>query len=149
MNLSEIFPVELAVVPLLSTDKFAAIEELVERMTAAGYARQRDGLLDAVLEREFQRSTGIGKGFAVPHAKTDTVNSQVVAIGRTEVPIDFASPDDEPVSVVALLASPVNENLLHMQALAALSRLAMNDQARASMLAARDGASLHRVVIAG
>jgi mannitol/fructose-specific phosphotransferase system IIA component (Ntr-type) len=147
MILAEIFPSHLALVPLVSTDKYAAIEELVELLSQHGHTHQRDALLGAVLEREFQRSTGIGKGFAVPHAKTDAVKSLVVAMGRTSVPIDFASFDDKPVSVIALLASPICETRLHMQALAALSRMAMNQKAFIGMVEALDGESLHRIAI--
>lgn len=147
MKLAEIFPVQLSLVPLISTDKYAAIEELVDLVSSNGHTHQRDALLGAVLEREFQRSTGIGKGFAVPHAKTDAVKSLVVAMGRTSVPIDFASFDEKPVSVIALLASPVSETRLHMQALAALSRMAMNQKAFVAMVEAPDGESLHRIAI--
>jgi len=147
MMLAEIFPVELAQVPLASTDKYAAIEELVELVSQHGFTNRRDALLGAILERELQRSTGIGRGFAVPHAKTDAVNSLVVAMGRTSAPIDFASFDDKPVSVIALVASPVAETRSHIQVLSALSRLAMNEKAFVGMVEAPDAASLHRVVL--
>jgi fructose-specific phosphotransferase system IIA component len=123
MKLTEHLTPGLIKVPLAATDKLAAITEMVDLLIAGGVTTARDALLAAVLERENQRTTGIGLGFAIPHAKTDAVNRLVVAIGRTAKPIDFAAIDGKPVELIALLASPSNATSLHIQALARLSRM--------------------------
>ena len=137
MKLTEYLLPSLVKVPLDSTDKTGAITEVVDLVAAQHLTTSRDTLLKAVLEREAQRSTGVGKGFAIPHAKTDAVSRLVVAMGRTRIPIPFGAIDCQPVELIALLASPTNATSLHIQTLARLSKLVTNGAALARLLAAR------------
>ena len=146
MKLTEYLPPSLVVVPLRATDKSQAITELVDLLAEQGFTDGRDQLLDAVLEREAQRTTGIGRGFAIPHAKCDAVDRLAVAFGRAAEPIDFSAIDGQPVSLVALLASPTNATSLHIQALARLSRMVTNEAILDALLSAEDAAALHRVI---
>ena len=146
MKLTEYLPPSLVRVPLRATDKSQAITELVDLLAEQGFTDGRDQLLDAVLEREAQRTTGIGRGFAIPHAKCDAVDRLAVAFGRAAEPIDFGAIDGQPVSLVALLASPTNATSLHIQALARLSRMVTNEAILDALLSAEDAAALHRVI---
>ena len=83
--------------------------ELVDTLAQHYLIHDRDLVLKTVLDRERAASTGIGKGLAVPHGKCGGCTDLVMAIGKPAQPIDFNSKDGEPVSVVALLASPVDK----------------------------------------
>ena len=74
MKLTEHLQSNLVKVPLVAADKAQAITELVDLVAAQGLTTNRDVLHKAVFDREAQRSTGIGRGFAIPHAKTDAVS---------------------------------------------------------------------------
>lgn len=157
MKLTEYLPPNLVKVPLDSTDKTGAITELVDLVAAhislgamgGTNSSARDGLLKAVLDREAQRSTGVGRGFAIPHAKTDTVGTLVVALGRTKSPIPFGAIDGQPVELIALLASPTNATSLHIQTLARLSRLVTNGSMLSKILAAKSADELYALIAAG
>lgn len=148
MKLTEYLPPTLVKVPLDSTDKTGAITELVDLVVAQGLTNSRDALLKAVLDREAQRSTGVGKGFAIPHAKTDAVSRLVVVLGRTKSPIPFGAIDGRPVELIALLASPTNATSLHIQTLARLSRLVTNGSVLSRILAATTPEELHAQIAA-
>lgn len=149
MELAEYLPLQLVKVPLGAPDKSAAIAELVDLIAALGLTKRRDQLLAAVMEREAQKTTGIGRGFAVPHAKTDAIDNLTIAIGKVSEPIEFDAIDGKPVSLIALIASPTSETRLHMQALARLSRLIMNQECYDKMLAAKSAEDLHTLAING
>src|SRR5438552_9172032 len=100
MKLSDHLSLPLVKVPLVATDKSQAITRLVEAIAEQGLTANRDQLLEAVFERESQRTTGIGRGFAIPHAKTDAVSRLVISFGRLAEPIDFASIDGQPASLI-------------------------------------------------
>jgi fructose-specific phosphotransferase system IIA component len=117
-------------VPLAASTRQEAIRELIDLLADNGDVVDRAAALRAVLERERTRSTAIGEGLAVPHAKTDAVHSLVCAVGRLRRPVDFAGPDGKPVTLVALLLSPPVDTGAHIQALARLSRLLSNDALR-------------------
>jgi fructose-specific phosphotransferase system IIA component len=146
MRLTDHLPLSLVKVPLDSRDKAGAIAELVDLLAENGITRDRDSLLAAVMERERARTTGIGRGFAIPHAKCDCVSQLVIALGRAPQPIDFAAIDGQPVQLIALLASPTRATSAHIQALAKLSRLVTNATVWQEILGATTAADLHRII---
>lgn len=147
MKLTDHLSVPLVKVPLDAADKTAAIVELVDIVAEQDLVNDRDQLLEAVLEREAQRTTGIGRGFAIPHAKCDAVDNLVIAFGRAAVPIDFAAVDGQPVTLIALLASPTNATSTHIQALAKLGRLVTNANVLDSMLSAPTAQDFYDIII--
>ena len=146
MKLTDHLPKALIKVPLSATDKTQAITQLVDLLAEHGYTEKRDLLLQAVLEREAQRTTGIGRGFAIPHAKCDAVEKIVIAFGRPAEPIDFAAIDGQPVSLIALLVSPINATSTHIGALARLSRLVSNGNVLEGLLSAADADEVYTII---
>jgi PTS system fructose-specific IIC component/PTS system nitrogen regulatory IIA component len=77
-----------------------------------------------VQEREEKMSTGLEKGIAVPHAKTDAVSSLKLAIGIAPEGIDFDSMDKEPSKLFFLLLAPPGQAGPHVEALSEIAKLA-------------------------
>ncbi|GJQ25387.1 MAG: hypothetical protein HBSAPP02_04190 [Phycisphaerae bacterium] len=148
MKLTDHLTPTLIKVPLAATDKKSAIAEMVDLLVQGGVTESRDTLLTAVMERENQRTTGIGLGFAIPHAKTDAVKTLVIALGRTAQPIDFAAIDGKPVNLIALLVSPSNATSQHIQALARLSRMVTSASLLQKLLDAPDARALYDLIAA-
>ena len=128
MVLTQILQPTCVKVPLESKDKQSVITELVDLLDDNGLLLDKEAVLDAVLMREQPRSTGIGSGIAIPHGKCPAVKELVMAIGVAGKPIDFASVDGKPVTIVILLVSPTNKTGPHIQALARISRLMLDEQ---------------------
>jgi fructose-specific phosphotransferase system IIA component len=127
MRLTEILQPDCLKVPLSGKNKESAITELVDSLDAAGVLQDRDTVLNAVLTREKTRSTGIGSGIAIPHGKCAAVKELVMAIGIAKEPIDFQSVDSHPVRIILLLVSPADQTGPHIQALARISRVMLDD----------------------
>ena len=117
-------------VPLAGTDKRSVITELVNLLDSNKLLSDKDAALAAVLTREQTKSTGIGSGVAIPHGKCRAVSKLVMAIGIARHAIDFNSVDGKPVSIVMLLISPSDQTGPHIQALAQISRLMLDEQLR-------------------
>lgn len=113
-------------VPLAGADKCQVITELVDLLAEQKSLTNRDTVLQAILAREKIRSTGVGEGLAVPHAKCDGVGRLVVAVGKPASPMEFDSADGRPCRMVVLIAGPRESTGPHLQALAAISRLWLN-----------------------
>jgi len=146
MKLTDHLPRELVKVPLPAADKTEAITHLVDLLAEHGYTDKRDEVLRDVLDREAQRTTGIGRGFAIPHAKCDSVDKLTIAFGRPSQPIDFGAIDGKPVSLIALLVSPTNETSTHIEALAKLSHLVSNGQVLDDLLSAQDADAAYNII---
>jgi fructose-specific phosphotransferase system IIA component len=130
MVLTQILQPDCIRVPVESRDKEAVITELVDMLDAKGLLLDRDDVLEAVLRRERTQSTGTGAGIAIPHGKCNAVKELVMAIGIANEPIEYNSIDGKPVTILFLLVSPANQTGPHIQALAAISRLMLDEQLR-------------------
>ena len=128
MILTQILQPACVKVPLESKDKQSVISELVDLLNDNRLLLDRNVVLDSVLMREQTRSTGIGSGIAIPHGKCKAVKELVMAIGIAHDPIDFESIDGKPVKIIILLVSPANQTGPHIQALAQISRLMLDEQ---------------------
>lgn len=119
MNLSD-FMIPQAILPdLKAKARDEAIRELVTSLADTGQfdADKIDEIVEAIIVREQQGSTGIGKGIAVPHIKHAAVNKIVGTIGCSKEGIDFVSLDKAPVYSVLLLLSPPNQPDEHLEAM--------------------------------
>lgn len=136
MRLTEILKPQNIQVPLQATTKTDAIAELVELLARNGEVADAKKVLDAVLDREATRTTGIGNGLAIPHGKCTGTNNLVMAIGKAVTPIDFQAIDGRPVTLIWLLSSPPDKTGPHIHALARISRLMTIDKFRQALNAA-------------
>jgi len=130
MKLLDFLSVNCIKVPLAATAKQAAIEELVDLLSASGKVKSGSTLKEAVWTREQTRTTGIGHGLAIPHGKCAGVESLAIAMGKPAIPMDFAAIDNKPVRLIILLASPPDKTSDHIQALAHISRLMTMEEFR-------------------
>jgi mannitol/fructose-specific phosphotransferase system IIA component (Ntr-type) len=109
-----------ALIPeLKSRDRNGVIAELVSALYKAGRLGKGKGICEeitkAVIKRENEASTGMGKGVAVPHVKHKAVKDVVATIGQSSAGIDFSSLDKQPVYSVILIISPVDNPDKHLQ----------------------------------
>lgn len=109
-----------AVIPgLRAGDRDGVIAELVSALDKAGKLGKgnREDIIKAVIRREKEASTGLGRGVAIPHVKHPAVKDVVAAIGQSSAGIDFSALDKQPVYTVILLISPVDNPDKHLQAM--------------------------------
>ncbi len=86
----------------------AAISRAIDALPLPGSGVKR-ALLEAVLDRERMGSTGIGKGVALPHPRTppsQQIREPVVSVVHCDPPVDWASPDGEPVHCLFVVLPP-------------------------------------------
>ncbi|MCD6364262.1 MAG: PTS sugar transporter subunit IIA [Planctomycetes bacterium] len=132
MKLSDIMVNDAIRAVLKATTRDEAIRELVEAMAGAGVlpAKSVEEITKAILTREAQATTGIGKGVALPHAKVKGLKSPLGTIGLSRNGIDFASLDAKPVYSVILLVSSPDDPDSHLQAMEAIFKHVQRDMFR-------------------
>ncbi|MBD3305589.1 PTS sugar transporter subunit IIA [candidate division KSB3 bacterium] len=136
MRLIEILREDLIKIELEAEDKWEAIEEMVNVLTATHEIRRRDRqeLLSAVIEREKTMSTGLGHGIAIPHGASEQVEQFVGALGISRQGIDFQAIDGKPVYLVLLLAVPAQSFAQHVKTLAGIARLLNHEEFRQHLM---------------
>jgi mannitol/fructose-specific phosphotransferase system IIA component (Ntr-type) len=114
-----------AIIPeLQAKDRDDVIKELVNALDKAGQLGRgnTDKIIRAVIKRENEASTGMGKGIAVPHVKHKAIKKIVAAIGQSSKGVDFSALDKQPVYSVILLISSENDPEKHLQAMEKIFR---------------------------
>jgi len=122
-----------AIIPQLkAADRDGVIAELVSALDKAGRLGNKNcqKIIKAVIKRENEASTGMGKGVAVPHVKYEAVKDVVAAVGLSSGGIDFSSLDKQPVFSVILLLSPSDNPDKHLQAMETIFKHLQQDKFR-------------------
>jgi fructose-specific phosphotransferase system IIA component len=111
------------VTDLKGETKEEIIAELVQLLAYKGKLYDYDLVLHDVLQREHIVSTGMERGLAIPHAKTEGVKETAVAIGVKKSGADFGSVDGEKTHIVILVVSPQKKHDRHLQFLSAINTI--------------------------
>ncbi len=115
---------EQTVLPNLSAEnKTQVINSLIDTLKSSLDAETVELIRESVFERERIMSTGVGKGLAIPHCKTQAVDQNYAAFARLSAPLDFNSIDNEPVQIIFLLVGPDGNHSQHIKLLSRISRL--------------------------
>lgn len=147
MKITSILNKENIVFELKATTKAEVIDELITALSDNKQVKDINKLREAILEREEVLSTGIGKGLAIPHCRTEAVNGIVIVFGKTKVPIDFEALDQKPVLFVFLIASNENMNREHLKLLKQISTLTYNDELLSKIVKAKDSDEIYNQLI--
>jgi len=134
MKLTDYLKVDYVRVGLNAATKPELLEAMVQLVAHHPGVENVDALRQAILEREKIMSTGVGKGFAIPHGKTDSVDEIVLAFAVCAAPVEYESMDGEPVRLVLLLVSRDNLVGQRLKLLSRASKVMNNEAARFAML---------------
>ena len=107
------------------------LSELLEK--SPNITGEEKDIYKALVDREKLGSTGIGKGVAIPHAKTESATGLTVAFGVSKEGIDFNSLDEEEVHLFFVFASPNKDSQIYLKVLARISRLIREEEFRESL----------------
>ena len=124
-------------VPLESSTKPDIIRELVTILKDAGKIEDVDSIVEAVEAREALCSTGLDRGIAVPHAKTEAVPDLTIAIGISPDGVDYEALDGEPSKVFFLILAPPDQSGPHVQALSEIAKTTQSSVLLRMLTAAR------------
>ncbi|MFI3237832.1 MAG: fructose-specific PTS transporter subunit EIIC [Lachnospiraceae bacterium] len=103
------------------------IEQAVVLMEQRGNIADVVAYKKAVLAREEEGTTGVGEGIAIPHGKGDSVKSAGLAAMVIPNGVDYDAMDGEPVTLLFLIAAPNTKENVHLDVLAKLSVLLMDE----------------------
>ncbi|CAL7876661.1 PTS system fructose-specific EIIABC component [Fusobacterium necrophorum subsp. funduliforme] len=131
---------DLICLDLTARTKDEVLRELSTLMGKAPHiGTNSEVIYKALLEREKLGSTGIGKGVAIPHAKTDAVEQLTIAFGISREKLDFKSLDEEEVNLFFVFASPNKDSHIYLKVLARISRFIREENFRNTLLNCKTG----------
>ena len=121
---------------LQASTKSEVIKEIAWSFEETKVLNHYDDFVTAVNAREALSSTALEEGIAIPHAKTNAIKKAAVAIGRKLDGIDYDSLDGEKSQLFFMIGAPDGANNEHIEVLAKLSQLLLDDDFRLALLKA-------------
>ena len=146
MRINDLLKPEAIKIGGAASSKEDAIDKLVELMCKEGNVADVEGYKAAVRAREAESTTALGEGIAIPHAKTAAISAPGLAAMTLPDGVDYDSPDGQPTNLMFLIAAPDTKADVHLEVLARLSMLLMDEQFRDDLRAAKTPEEFRAVI---
>lgn len=137
---------DLMMCRLTAPDRAAVIAAMARRLAEVDPRIDAEHIERVALAREEIESTGVGDRVALPHARTDGVQSTRLCIATLAEPIDWQSYDERPVEAVFLILGSRRAPAQQLRVLADVSGLVRQSGFVDALVAARDAAAMHAAV---
>lgn len=126
MNLNSFFKKDLVIINKKYSSKEDALKDFAKILETKKYAKNYKKVLEKVLDREKEFSTGIGNEIAVPHIRDDVMNKSVILFSKID-PLNWNSIDNKDVKIIFFIALSKNDGeSKHLDIISNLSRLFMD-----------------------
>ena len=122
-NIYDYIKVDTINLDLESENKNAVIRELYGNLKKTDLIKDEEKGISDIFAREEMGSTGIGKGVALPHAKTEAVDELIITFGISRNGITYDSLDNEKVNIFFMFLCPKDKTQEYLKVLARISRL--------------------------
>ena len=126
MRITELFTAQSIALDVAAPDQAAILDKLVELQATHGNITDKDAYKKALYAREAEASTYVDNGITVPHARTACVTRPSLAALRLSAPVQYNPDDDGKTDLLFAIAAPENGSL-HMDMLARMMQMLMND----------------------
>ncbi len=147
MKIDDILKKGSIIANLAGTNKEEVLLEIVDFLQEQGLIKDKETLLNTLMEREKLGSTGIGENVAIPHGKSGELSQIITVFARSLNGVDFESLDQKPVHFVCMVIAPSNSTGQHLKALARISRIFKNQDLRNGILKLQDANQIYSLLL--
>jgi PTS system nitrogen regulatory IIA component len=143
MQLTNVLEIDQLLIIQEPLEKDRLLAQMVGTLAKSRLARtnpnlSEEAMMTAILVREADRPTVMGRGVAFPHARIPGFAGLGISIAILKTPIDFGS--TEKVDLVCLMIAPENAPMLTLGAMARLTQFFRDADHRRLLLEAKDPA---------
>lgn len=131
---------------LKAETKRDALAEMVESVCREHNLKDKEIILEMLLNRESLGSTAIGKGVAFPHGRTLAVQELSMLFAKSDKGIDFDAVDKKSTHLFFLIiAPPQDKDNLYLQVLGQMVDLIKDDATRKRFLEVKNFEELQAI----
>lgn len=134
MKISDLLDENLIELDLAGETKEEALSEMVELLKEEDKITAKDEFYETILAREEEGTTGLGRGVAIPHGKSEVVNELALVFGRSEEGIEFSSRDHKPVHLFFMVSDYAGHSPEYLKMVAQLTKNVRQDDYREELL---------------
>jgi SulP family sulfate permease len=137
---------ELIMLDLDVADRTDLFEKMVAQAYKAGIVKNKPEFLQSIMDRETLTPTTIGRGVAVPHARSGGANNHVVVVfARLRAPIVYSAESAEQVRMVFMVSTGSNERQ-YLNVLRLIASNVSQDRIYNKLLEAEDVHEVHHLL---
>ncbi len=127
MKLDKYLTAESILLRVKPESKEALFEIMCRSIVQSEAAREAsldyEAILSAINKREEQSPTGIGGGFAFPHARFPEMNSIGICLALLAEPLDYGSLDKAPIDVACMIIVPEKKPTMALKAMSLIAKI--------------------------
>lgn len=141
-----IFSKSLIKLNYISHDKDECLKELSHIFYQEGFIDDEQIFFDTIMERENLVSTGMGRGIAIPHARTDVASEIKILVCLLDTELDFDSLDGKPVEIIFMLSVPKTMKNEYMKVLGFVSKFLSSNKNRENLFKCKNEEEVLKII---
>lgn len=146
-DLAGYFNESFCIFDLKADNKRDALAEMVECVCREHHLKDKEIILEMLLNRESLGSTAIGKGVAFPHGRTLAIQELSMLFAKSIKGIDFDAVDKKPTHLFFLIiAPPQDKDNLYLQVLGQMVDLIKKEASRKRFMEVSDFEGLQAIL---
>ncbi|MEK3807198.1 fructose PTS transporter subunit IIA [Bacillus sp. FSL H8-0547] len=124
---AQLFSIDHMMLDLDLRDRDSILTTLATRGCGLGAADDEKDIFESIMEREMMSTTNVGRGVAIPHCKSEKIQTPTLLFIRLKNPIEWQGEEERVKLVFGILTSADSGNT-HLAVLAQLARNLMKDE---------------------
>jgi nitrogen PTS system EIIA component len=146
VRIQDILQKNAIIINLEASKKTELLMQMAQYLASLYDLKDKALVIQKILDREAEMSTGIGFGIAIPHARLEGLDRVYMIAARITRGIEFDAIDEQPVHLVFMMLSPANTSTPYTQILSSLSRIMSYEEIRQSLIEADSAESFLAVI---
>lgn len=150
MKLKHYLLPESILLNIKADDKNSLLEKMADCISnciaATDVGLDNKAIFKAIKKREKQSSTGIGDGFAFPHARFANLKSIGICLAVLEKPVDYNSFDKQDIDVACMVIVPEKKPTLALKVMAQIAKIFSNKSFRENIRNIKTGKELAGII---
>ena len=120
--------------------------EFISNTVADKFGLPQSTIYGNLLDRERLGSTGLGNGFAIPHARLSNLDTTIGCFIWLDQPVKFEAPDNKPVDLVFTIIIPENATDEHLEILSSLAKIFSQSEICEAIRSAESNDEVARII---
>ncbi len=149
MSLQEIIKPDGVLCNAMARSKKHCLEILSELLIRNHPDIASDDIFECLIDRERLGCTGLDRGAAFPHCRVDGIDNSIAVLIKLSEPVDFDSPDGEPVDIVFGMIVPSEVDDSHRADIKLVTQVLADDGLRARLREMNSSKDLYDALING
>ena len=137
MKITDLLSLDTIELNVSAISKNDILDKAVNLMAKAKVINDIKTFKNGILAREKESTTGVGDGVAIPHCKSSVVTKPHLVAMVIPNGVEFESLDAQPVKLLFMIAAPNTKDNVHLDVLAKLSSMLMDEKFVSSLIKAK------------